>query len=108
MLGSAGVVAIPEGEDIARLAQRQLAFFAHESCGQCAPCRVGTRWLHERLSAYLEGGDPAALAGCEDVAWEMREASICGLGVAAPAPLESARRHFPQAFGPRPPGEGVR
>jgi len=90
-LGSAGVVVLNDSVDMAMAARELLAFFEAESCGQCAPCRIGTRLLRERA----EAGD-LRLVG--DIAWEMAEGSICGLGHAAPAPLTSAMKYFPGDF----------
>jgi len=101
MLGSAGVVVLNDTVDMAEIALSQTDFFEAESCGQCAPCRIGTRVLGRALQRYLHKGDPKVLASVEDVAWEMEEGSICGLGIAAPLPLTSAIRHFPAAFADR-------
>ncbi len=98
MLGSAGVVVIDDGVDLALAVRWQLALFERESCGQCAPCRIGTRYLHRQVERFVSGGDAGALAMAEDVGWEMEEGSICGLGMVAAKPLESARRHFPRFF----------
>ena len=98
MLGSAGVVVLNDTVDMAKAAQWQLEFFEDESCGQCAPCRIGTRYLHNQVSKYLETGDPTALKHASDVGWEMEEGSICGLGMVAAKPLENAMQYFPQAF----------
>ncbi|MCA9618698.1 MAG: SLBB domain-containing protein, partial [Myxococcales bacterium] len=103
MLGSAGVVVLNDSVDMAEAARFQLEFFEEESCGQCAPCRIGTRYLHRQAERYLETGDPAALRHADDVGWEMEEGSICGLGMIAHKPLESARKHFPEAFAKRAP-----
>ena len=100
-LGSAGVTVLNDAVDLARMAWHQAVFFENESCGQCAPCRVGTRVLRRALGRYLEGGDPAALDWVSEITWELEEGSICGLGVAAAAPIRSAMRHFPEDFGPR-------
>lgn len=105
MLGSGGVVVLNDTVDLVEAVRWQLAFFSEESCGQCAPCRIGTRILHRQLSRFLDDGDGDALWHVDDVAWEMQEASICGLGMAAPAPLQSARRHFPELFAPARRGE---
>ena len=101
MLGSAGLVVLNDTVDIAEAAREQLAFFEFETCGQCAPCRIGTRVLRQAVDRYLLGGDPKTLGPVEDVAWEMEEGSICGLGIAAPLALTSAMKHFPDAFAPR-------
>lgn len=98
MLGSAGVVVLNETFDLAEAACSQAIFFEDESCGQCAPCRIGTRLVHQALKGYLETRDPNALEHIEDLAWEMEEGSICGLGMVAALPLTSAIKHFPAAF----------
>ena len=98
MLGSAGVVVINDTIDMATAAGWQLEFFERESCGQCAPCRIGTRYIRRQVDKYLQLGDPATLQQADDVGWEMEEGSICGLGMVAAKPLESAREHFPEAF----------
>ncbi len=101
MLGSAGVVVLNDSVDMAEVALSQTDFFEAESCGQCAPCRIGTRVLGRALGRYLQTGQPDALTSVDDVAWEMNEGSICGLGIAAPLPLTSAIEHFPAAFSRR-------
>lgn len=95
MLGSAGVVVLNDTVDMAAAVRDQLLFFEEESCGQCAPCRIGTRFQREALDRH-RSGDPGALAQVDDVAWQMGEGSICGLGQAASLPLTSALRHFPK------------
>jgi NADH:ubiquinone oxidoreductase subunit F (NADH-binding) len=103
MLGSAGVVVLNDTVDIAEATRWQLEFFEEESCGQCAPCRIGTRYLHRQIERYFHSGSPAALEHAGDVGWEMEEGSICGLGMVAMKPLESAMQHFPEAFAKREP-----
>ena len=98
MLGSAGLVVLNDTVDMALAVRWQLDFFERESCGQCAPCRIGTRYLRRQVDRYLMRGDPASLNYSDDVGWEMEEGSICGLGMVAAKPLESAREHFPEAF----------
>jgi len=101
MLGSAGVVVLDDTVDLIAAVRRQLGFFEAESCGQCAPCRIGTRFLHEATKRFGKsrkstGADP--LEQVAEVAWEMDEGSICGLGQAAAFPLTSALKHFPEEF----------
>jgi NADH:ubiquinone oxidoreductase subunit F (NADH-binding) len=98
MLGSAGVVVINDTVDMAKAAAWQLEFFERESCGQCAPCRIGTQYIRRQVDQFVQLGDPASLELTGDVGWEMEEGSICGLGMVAAKPLESARKHFPDAF----------
>ncbi len=102
MLGSAGAVVLNDSVDLPLAVHWQLGFFEHESCGQCAPCRLGSRWMRQALDRYLASGDPAELNDVRDVAWEMVEGSICGLGQVAALPLTSALQHFPHHFGRRP------
>ncbi|MDG1480282.1 MAG: NADH-ubiquinone oxidoreductase-F iron-sulfur binding region domain-containing protein [Myxococcota bacterium] len=101
MLGSAGVVVLNDTVDLAWAAKQQAIFFEDESCGQCAPCRIGTRYVRQSIDRYLTTGDPVALQHIEDVSWEMDQGSICGLGQIAALPLTSARTHFPETFGHR-------
>ncbi len=98
MLGSSGVVVLNDTIDIAQAVAWQLEFFERESCGQCAPCRIGTQYLRRQVHRYLAGGDSRALVMADDVSWEMEEGSICGLGMVAFKPLETAKQHFPDAF----------
>ncbi len=103
MLGSAGCVVVNDTVDMAEATRWQLEFFEEESCGQCAPCRIGTRYLHRQLERFLETGSPDALRHALDVGWEMEEGSICGLGMVAHKPLSMALEHFPEAFATRSP-----
>ena len=66
-----------------------MRFFEDESCGQCTPCRVGS----EKAAKLMERGpwDPALLT---ELSTLMRDASICGLGQAAPNPIRSVVKHF--------------
>jgi len=102
MLGSAGLVVLNDTVDLARVAQWQAIFFEDESCGQCAPCRIGSRLVRQALDRYLESGDPESLTHVETLHWEMNEGSICGLGMVAASPAVSAMKHFPSHFGKRP------
>jgi NADH:ubiquinone oxidoreductase subunit F (NADH-binding) len=100
MLGSAGVVVLNSTVDMVDAALSQAVFFEDESCGQCAPCRIGTQILRQALERYRDAGrNPETLVHVADVAWGMREASICGLGQAASLPLESAMKYFAEEFG---------
>lgn len=101
MLGSAGVVVLNETINMKWAAAQQLEFFERESCGQCAPCRIGTRYLREALESKIEGSESTtkpSLKFTESVSWQMIEGSICGLGQTASLPLTSAQRYFPEDF----------
>jgi formate dehydrogenase len=94
-IGSAAVVVLSSHDgqhDRATDAARNLMrFFAHESCGQCTPCRVGT----EKMGALI-ATDRWDRARIGELAQLMRDASICGLGQAAPNPVDSVLRYFAQ------------
>ncbi len=99
MLGSAGVVVLNKDANLRDATIEQLRFFAEESCGQCAPCRIGTRFLQEAVERRKQQGlNGDALEQAAEVAWQMNEGSICGLGQAAPLPLTSALQYFPGDF----------
>ena len=107
MLGSAGVVVLNDTVDMRWAALEQLRFFEEESCGQCAPCRIGTRYLREAVDRDIAGtklsSGEAPLTHVDDVAWQMLEGSICGLGQIAALPLTSAQQFFPEDFPTTPP-----
>lgn len=88
-VGSHAVVVFSDSDDPRAIARNLMAFFADESCGQCTPCRLGTRKLHDLMQA--EVWDEALMGEIEQA---MREASICGLGQAAPNPMRSILRFF--------------
>ena len=96
-LGAGGIIVFDDSRDIIQVAHDAMAFFAHESCGKCFPCRIGTQRLAERLN----GGGPADLtlwlAEVADIGQTMQATSACGLGVAAPMITNSLVRHFPDA-----------
>ena len=73
-----------------------MEFFAHESCGKCFPCRIGTQRLVERLSGGGPAGIQSWLAEVRDLSLTMKTLSACGLGMAAPLVVDSLIRHFPE------------
>jgi formate dehydrogenase len=88
-VGSHAIVVFSQADDPRAIARNLLAFFTHESCGQCTPCRLGTEKLHALLDAPKL--DTALIADLEHV---MQQGSICGLGQAAPNPVASLIRFF--------------
>jgi len=88
-VGSHAVVILSDKDDIKAVALNLMRFFEDESCGQCTPCRVGT----EKAARLMAKGpwDEALLNELSDA---MRDASICGLGQAAPNPLVSVFKYF--------------
>lgn len=92
-IGSAAIIVLSDQDSARAMALNAMKFFEHESCGQCTPCRAGT----EKAVKLMEKPD----WDCEllqELALAMEDASICGLGQAAPNPLRSAIKYFPQEF----------
>jgi formate dehydrogenase len=90
-VGSHAVVVLSETDNIKDVALNLMKFFEDESCGQCTPCRTGTEKAVKLMQS--DRWDAALLA---DLAQVMADASICGLGQAAPNPLRSLLTHFPE------------
>jgi formate dehydrogenase beta subunit len=90
-IGSAAVIVLSDKDSAVGAARNLMRFFAHESCGQCTPCRNGTA----KASALIEK-DKWNLPLLEDLSAVMRDASICGLGQAAPNPIDCVVKYFPQ------------
>lgn len=92
-IGSAAIVVLSDKDSVKNMALNAMRFFEDESCGQCTPCRVGT----EKAVKLMEEKywDQSLL---EELARAMEDASICGLGQAAPNPLRCAIKYFPEEF----------
>ena len=89
-IGSAAVVVLSESDSAREAALNVMRFFAHESCGQCTPCRVGTDKAAQLMTAKAWDADTL-----QDLAQVMSDASICGLGQAAPNPIRCVLDYFP-------------
>lgn len=89
-IGSAAVVVLSDHDSARAAALNMLRFFEDESCGQCTPCRVGCEKAVKLMQA--ESWDQGLL---EEVSQAMADASICGLGQAAPNPIRLVMKHFP-------------
>lgn len=95
-LGAGGIMVFDDTRDMVELARQAMSFFAHESCGKCFPCRIGTQRLTERLAGESGPGELSAwVQEVEDIGHTMKATSACGLGMAAPLVVESLRRYFP-------------
>ena len=89
-IGSAAVIILSDQDTAVNAARNMMRFFKHESCGQCTPCRVGTA----KALALIE--QPKwDIPLLEDLSFVMRDASICGLGQAAPNPVDCVIKYFP-------------
>jgi formate dehydrogenase len=93
-IGSAAVVILSNKDSIKDAALNLMRFFMDESCGQCTPCRVGTEKAVKLMAA--RGWDEKLL---NELSVAMRDASICGLGQAAPNSMTSVMKHFPADVG---------
>jgi formate dehydrogenase beta subunit len=92
-IGSAAIIVLSDRDRARDAALNALRFFEDESCGQCTPCRVGTAKAVKLMERNV--WDTALL---EELARAMEDASICGLGQAAPNPLRCAIKYFPEEF----------
>jgi NADH:ubiquinone oxidoreductase subunit F (NADH-binding)/NADH:ubiquinone oxidoreductase subunit E len=89
-IGSAAVIVLSDQDTAKAAARNMMKFFEHESCGQCTPCRVGTAKTNQLIAG--DDWDKETLA---DLSQVMRDASICGLGQAAPNPVDTVIKYFP-------------
>lgn len=90
-IGSAAVIVLGHQDSARHAAVNMMKFFEHESCGQCTPCRVGTAKAVQLMQAPVWD-----LSTLEDLNQVMTDASICGLGQAAPNPVRCVQKYFPQ------------
>jgi formate dehydrogenase beta subunit len=90
-IGSAAVIVLSDKDSAVAAARNMMRFFAHESCGQCTPCRNGTAKASQLIEE--KKWDLPLLA---DLSVVMRDASICGLGQAAPNPIDCVIKYFAQ------------
>jgi NADH-quinone oxidoreductase subunit F len=99
MSGTAGVIVIPEGTCMVRALLVLMNFYAHESCGQCTPCREGTGWLAKIMRRIEDGnGKPGDVELILDVCDNMMGRTICALADAAALPAQSFIWKFREEF----------
>lgn len=89
-IGSAAIIVLSQHDSAIMAARNTMRFFEHESCGQCTPCRAGTK-----QASHLIQQEVWDLPLLEDLSAVMRDASICGLGQAAPNPIDCVIKYFP-------------
>jgi NADH-quinone oxidoreductase subunit F len=98
-VGTAGIIVMDEETDLIRVITRITAFYHHESCGQCTPCREGTGWMHKLLKRFEASeateGDIELLL---DIANNIEGNTICALGDAAAWPVQSMIKRFRGEF----------
>jgi NADH-quinone oxidoreductase subunit F len=98
-LGSGVITPINQERDMLQFLQSLAHFFAHESCGKCFPCQLGTqRQLEIIARAMSNEATPADLEALDDVIFTMTNASLCGLGMTAGTAIQSAMQKWPELF----------
>jgi NADH-quinone oxidoreductase subunit F len=98
-LGSGVVLVIDDSRDLRQVLRGLGRFFAHESCGKCYPCQLGTQRQYEILQRVADGAPlPGDAQRLSDVGWTMSDASICGLGQTAATAALSALKLWPELF----------
>jgi formate dehydrogenase iron-sulfur subunit len=103
LIGHGGVVVFDDTVDMAQQARFAMEFCAHESCGKCTPCRIGSERGVAVIDRILEGVEPAKnLALLRELCETMRYGSLCALGGFTPYPVESALDHFSEDFSRAP------
>jgi NADH-quinone oxidoreductase subunit F len=99
MVGSGGVIVMDDSRDMVGVLNNLNTFYAHESCGQCTPCREGSLWMAKMTDRILAGGgranDPAEL---KSVADNIAGRTICAFGEACSWPTQSFLAKFPEEF----------
>ncbi|MFN3232692.1 MAG: NADH-quinone oxidoreductase subunit NuoF [Alphaproteobacteria bacterium] len=94
-LGTAAVIVMDKSTDIVKAIARLSAFYKHESCGQCTPCREGTGWMWRVMERLVRGdARPEEIDMLLDVTYQVEGHTICALGDAAAWPIQGLIRHF--------------
>lgn len=95
IMGSGGMIVMDEDDCMVDVAKFYLEFTVEESCGKCAPCRVGGRQIYDVIDGITKGkGKPEDVQRIEAIGQAMQRASLCGLGQTAPNPALSVIRYF--------------
>ena len=98
-MGSGGMIVMDTDDCMVDIAKFYLGFCVEESCGKCAPCRIGGFQILQILNRITEGkGKIEDLATLKRIAVSMQKASLCGLGQNAPNPVISTLRYFHQEY----------
>lgn len=95
MMGSGGLIVMDEDTCMVDIAKFFLEFTVDESCGKCTPCRIGTKRIHEMLSKICKGNATLEdLDKLEELCYEVKAGSLCGLGQTAPNPVLSTLKYY--------------
>ena len=99
IMGSGGMIVMDESDCMVDVSKFYLGFCVDESCGKCAPCRIGGRTLYNLLDGITKGkGTMEDIEKIEKIGHAMRKASLCGLGQTAPNPVLSTLRYFKEEY----------
>ncbi len=99
MMGSGGMIVMDEDDCMVAMAKFYLEFTVEESCGKCAPCRIGNKRLYEILERLTEDkGTPEDIALLENLGNVVKDTSLCGLGQTSPNPILSTMQNFPEEY----------
>ncbi len=99
MMGSGGLIVMDEDTCMVNLAKFFLEFTVDESCGKCAPCRIGTKRMLEIITRITKGrGKIEDITTLENLANTIKETSLCGLGQSAPNPVISTLKYFREEY----------
>jgi NADH-quinone oxidoreductase subunit F len=94
-LGTAAVMVMDQSTDMVKAITRLSAFYKHESCGQCTPCREGTGWMWRMMERIVAGNaESSEIDTLEEVTRQIEGHTICALGDAAAWPIQGLIRHF--------------
>ncbi|MDD2491302.1 MAG: NADH-quinone oxidoreductase subunit NuoF [Bacteroidales bacterium] len=95
MMGSGGMIVMDEDDCMVSVAKFYLEFTVEESCGKCAPCRIGNKRLHEMLEKITSGkGVPEDIEYLKNLSRVIKDTSLCGLGQTSPNPVLSTIENF--------------
>jgi NADH-quinone oxidoreductase subunit F len=95
MLGTAAIMVMDETDCVVDCAQRMVAFYAHESCGKCTPCREGSWWATRVLERIEQGqGREEDIPLLADVGGNILFKAFCALADGAVSPVDSSIKHF--------------
>jgi len=99
MMGSGGMIVLDEDDCMVSVAKYYLGFIVEESCGKCAPCRIGNKRLYEILERMTQGkADPEDLDKLRNLCNVIRDTALCGLGQTSPNPVLSTLNNFIEEY----------
>ncbi|NEW84855.1 MAG: 4Fe-4S dicluster domain-containing protein [Mariniphaga sp.] len=99
MMGSGGLIVMDEDDCMVAMSKFFLEFTVEESCGKCAPCRIGNKRLHEILHRITEGkSSRAELDTLKNLCTVIKDTSLCGLGQTSPNPILSTMENFLEEY----------